>query len=58
MGDGFGSAGLLHQLVFELQQNFPEILSGKQLVQVDAVELEFQKIMVNYNLFLGVELQV
>ena len=34
MGDGFGSAGLLHQLVAELKQAFPAVLASRRLVQV------------------------
>jgi len=33
MGDGFGSAGLLHQVAAELIAAFPRILSGRRLVQ-------------------------
>ena len=35
MGDGFASAGLLHQLVADVHRAFPHILDGKKLVQVD-----------------------
>jgi hypothetical protein len=34
MGDGFGSAGLLHQVADELKWAFPEILGKRRLVQV------------------------
>lgn len=34
LGDGFGSAGLVHQIASEMKQVFPGILKDKRLVQV------------------------
>ena len=40
LGDGFGAAGLLHQVAAEVRQAFPEILGGRRLVQAWAYKYD------------------